>query len=57
MLDHILANHLTVKTVKHSIIMNISKDFNLTPLLAEVYFNQIKEYFLRHSQVDLSLGQ
>ena len=57
MLDHILANRLTVKTVKHSIIMNISKDFNLTPLLAEVYFNQIKEYFLRHSQVDLSLGQ
>jgi hypothetical protein len=42
MLDHILVNRLTIITVKHSIIINISKNFNLTPLLAEVYFNQIK---------------
>ncbi|MFH0990260.1 MAG: hypothetical protein V1799_09640 [bacterium] len=57
MLDHTLANRLTAKTVKRSIITNISKDFNLTRLLAEAYFNQIKAYFLNHAEVDLSLGQ
>jgi len=57
MLDQTLSNRLTAKTVRHSIITNISKDFNLTPLLAEAYFNQIKEYFLHHAEVDLSLGQ
>jgi hypothetical protein len=52
-----LADRLTAKSVKQSIITNISKDFNLTPLLAEAYFNQIKEYFLHHAEIDLSSGQ
>ncbi len=57
MVKQTFSDRLTAKTVKQSIITNISKDFNLTPLLAEAYFNQIKEYFLQHTEVDLSLGQ
>jgi Protein of unknown function (DUF1670) len=57
MVDKQLSDRLTSKTVKQSIILNISKDFNLTPLLAEAYFNQIKNYFLDHADVDISAGQ
>ena len=57
MVDKPLSDRLTSKTVKQSIISNISKDFNLTPLLAEAYFNQIKDYFLEHADIDISPGQ
>jgi hypothetical protein len=57
MLDQKLVDRLTSKSIKQSIVNQISKDFNLTPLLAEAYFNQIKEYFLRHADIDLSSGQ
>lgn len=45
------------KSIRASIINNISKDFNLTPILAEAYFNQIKEYFQEHSDIQLTSGQ
>lgn len=32
---------LKSKSVKNSIINNIARDFNLTPIFAEAYFNQI----------------
>lgn len=57
MLDSTLSDRLTSKSVKQSIIANISKDFNLTPLLAEAYFNQVKGYFLQHADLKLSAGQ
>ena len=37
------ADRLKSKSVKNSIINNIARDFNLTPILAEAYFNQIKD--------------
>jgi hypothetical protein len=52
-----VSDRLTTKTVKQSIVTNIAKDFNLTPLLAEAYFNQISEYFQRHADVQLLSGQ
>jgi hypothetical protein len=52
-----LEKRLASKSVKQSIISRIGKDFNLTPILAEAYFNQVQEYFLAHGQIDLATGQ
>jgi len=51
------ADRLKSKSVKNSIINNIARDFNLTPILAEAYFNQIKDYFTEHIQLELTSGQ
>ena len=56
-MDSQTKERLESKTVKNSIVTNISRDFNLTPLLAEAYFNQIKDYFLEHADIKLSSGQ
>lgn len=56
-MDAQLTARLQSKSVKNSIINNIAKDFNLTPILAEAYFNQVKDYFLKHANVSLSSGQ
>jgi hypothetical protein len=55
--DQSLSRRLQSKTVRQSIITNIAKDFNLTPILAEAYFTQISDYFLRHAELTLSTGQ
>jgi biotin operon repressor len=56
-MDYLLEKRLKSKSVKNSIINNISADFNLTPILAEAYFNQIKDYFIQHADINLSSGQ
>lgn len=56
-MDSNLYKRLHSKSVKNAIINNISHDFNLTPILAEAYFNQIKNYFLEHADIDLASGQ
>ena len=56
-MDLNLSKRLHSKSVKNAIINNISHDFNLTPILAEAYFNQIKTYFLEHADIELSAGQ
>ena len=56
-MDHLLQKRLQSKSIKNSIINKIASDFNLTPILAEAYFNQIKNYFLDHADVKLSSGQ
>ena len=53
-MDRQLAQRLKSKSVKNAIIGQISEAFNLTPLLAEAYFNQIKSYFLEHTAVEPS---
>ena len=50
-------DRLKSKSVKNSIINNIARDFNLTPILAEAYFNQIKDYFTEHVQLNLISAQ
>ncbi|MEK6566590.1 MAG: DUF1670 domain-containing protein [Bacteroidota bacterium] len=57
MLDQALSNRLQSKSVKHSIVSSIARDFNLTPILAEAYFTQISNYFLNHAPVNLGSGQ
>jgi len=56
-MDQNLANRLQSKSVKNAIVNNIAHDFNLTPILAEAYFSQIKYYFLEHANLELSSGQ
>jgi hypothetical protein len=56
-MDPNLTKRLHSKSVKNAIVNNISNDFNLTPILAEAYFNQIKNYFLEHADIDLASGQ
>jgi hypothetical protein len=56
-MDHNLSKRLHSKSVKNAIVNNISHDFNLTPILAEAYFYQIKTYFLEHADIELSAGQ
>ena len=56
-MDRQLAERLKSKSVKNAIIGQISEAFNLTPLLAEAYFNQIKGYFLEHTDISLESGQ
>jgi len=51
------SDRLKSKTVKNSIINNIARDFNLTPIFAEAYFNQIITYFTEHVQLELTSGQ
>ena len=57
MLEQPLSDRLQSKSVKKSIISSIARDFNLTPILAEAYFTQISDYFLRHAELELSAGQ
>ncbi len=53
----LLSKRLASKSVRQSIITRLGQDFNLTPILAEAYFNQVQEYFLAHGQIDLATGQ
>lgn len=52
-----LSQRLNSKSVKNAIINNIARDFNLTPILAEAYFNQVKNYFTEHADLNLSAGK
>jgi len=51
------ADRLKSKSVKNSIINNIARDFNLSPIFAEAYFKQIVTYFTEHIQLELTSGQ
>lgn len=55
-MDHTFSQRLKSKSVQNSIITSIAKDFNLTPILADAYFHQIKTYFLEHAELNLSSG-
>jgi len=56
-MDHLSKQRLKSKSVENSIINSIASDFNLTPILAEAYFKQIKNYFTTHSELKLTSGQ
>ena len=48
---------LKTKNPRDAIITNISQDFNLTPILAKAYYEQIEGYFKEHSGIELTAGQ
>jgi len=45
------------KNVRSAIVQRISQDFNLTPIIAEAYFQQISAYFNEHLDIKLKSGQ
>ena len=50
-------NRLQSKTARAAIIQKIASDFNLMPILAEAYYNQIASYFAQHADIKLTSGQ
>jgi len=48
---------LQSKTAKDAIIQKLSTDFNLTPIIAEAYYQQVAVYFSEHANVSLSSGE
>lgn len=48
---------LESKTAKNAIIQKLSQDFNLTPIIAEAYYQQFDQYYQEHSNISLSGGE
>mgnify|MGYP000002775351 CR=1 FL=1 len=48
---------LESKTAKNAIIQKLSQDFNLTPIIAEAFYQQVACYFNEHANVSLSSGE
>ena len=45
------------KNARAAIIQKISADFNLMPIVAEAYYQQISTYFAQHADIQLTSGQ
>ena len=50
-------SRLQSKTARAAIIQKISSDFNLMPIIAEAYYQQISSYFAQHADIELTSGQ
>lgn len=48
---------LESKNARNAIIQKLAVDFNLTPLIAEAFFQQFSLYFEEHANVSLSNGE
>ncbi len=48
---------LKSKNAKNAIIQKLSQDFNLTPIIAEAFYQQVSTYFQEHANVSLSSGE
>jgi hypothetical protein len=48
---------LTSKDARSAIIHKLSSDFNLTPIIAEAYYQQVSQYFTEHANISLSSGE
>lgn len=48
---------LSSKDARSAIIQKLASDFNLTPIIAEAYYQQFSQYFQEHSNVTLSSGE
>lgn len=48
---------LESKNAKNAIIQKLSQDFNLTPIIAEAFYQQVSVYFSEHSNISLSSGE
>jgi hypothetical protein len=50
-------NRLTSKTARNAIIQRLAQDFNLTPIIAEAYYQQFDQYYQEHTNISLSGGE
>lgn len=48
---------LKSKTARSAIIQKLASDFNLTPIIAEAFYQQFSLYFQEHANVSLSTGE
>jgi hypothetical protein len=48
---------LKSKDARSAIIQKLATDFNLTPIIAEAFFQQFCQYFQQHANVSLSSGE
>ena len=48
---------LESKNARAAIIQKISADFNLMPIVAEAYYQQMSSYFEQHADIQLTTGQ
>ena len=48
---------LESKNARSAIVQKLSSDFNLTPIIAEAFYQQIALYFEEHANVSLSSGE
>ena len=48
---------LESKNARNAIIQKLAVDFNLTPLIAEAYYQQFSVYFQEHANISLSSGE
>lgn len=48
---------LKSKNARNAIIQKLAEDFNLTPLIAEAFYQQFILYFQQHANVELSTGE
>lgn len=45
------------KTAKDAIIQKLANDFNLTPIIAEAFYQQFDQYYREHSDIKLAGGE
>lgn len=48
---------LESKTARSAIVQKLASDFNLTPIIAEAFYQQIALYFNEHANISLSSGE
>lgn len=55
--DNYGLKRLQSKNARNAIIQKLANDFNLTPIIAEAYYQQIAHYFQQHANISLSSGE
>ena len=50
-------NRLKSKNAQNAIIQKLATDFNLTPIIAEAFYQQFTQYFDEHANIKLSSGE
>jgi len=48
---------LESKNARNAIVQKLAEDFNLTPIIAEAYYQQVSRYFEAHANIALSSGE
>ena len=55
--SHYGLKRLKEKHARAAIIQKLAHDFNLTPIIAEAFFQQFIQYFQEHTQIELTSGE
>jgi hypothetical protein len=55
--DNYGLKRLQSKNARNAIVQKLATDFNLTPIIAEAYYQQFALYFQEHANVSLSSGE